>query len=271
MNPSTSHEPDRQQLRDYLLGRMPEDAAADVDERLFDGTAVLDLLEEERQSLIEDFVGGRLHEEEAALFQSQMARSPELRRKVDDFREFLLALKRETGFSEKQRTLSQIFLFLSPALALLLCVVSLLYVRELNKSANLQAALPAEPQTTQVPSHPYPGDQSLVTAFLSANVPRGSSGPPEILVPANASTLELQVELRDPTPEAKDWKVEVLAGNELLWQSAHTPIRRVGQETFLTVFVNAQDLLPGPYTIRYSPVANPGASQARMFVVRQRG
>jgi hypothetical protein len=269
MNPSTSHEPDRQQLRDYLLGRMPEDTAAEVDERLFDGNAVLELLEEERQSLIEDFVGGRLYEQEAALFRSQMARSPELGRKVEDFREFLLALKRETAYSEKRKTLSLAFLFLSPALALLLCVVSLLYVKELHKSANLHAALSAGPQTTQVLSHPYAGDSSLATAFLSANVPRGSSGPPEILLPANASTLELQVELRDPLPDAKGWKVEVLAGNELLWQSAHTPVRRVGQETFLTVFVNAQDLPPGPYTIRYSPTANPGAIQTRLFVIRK--
>ena len=71
------------------------------------------------------FVSGRLTAEEATLFQSQLARSPELRRKVDDFSEFLLALKREVGSSEKRKTLSQVFLFLSPALALLLCVVSL--------------------------------------------------------------------------------------------------------------------------------------------------
>jgi len=269
MNPPISHEPDRQQLRDYLLGRMPEDTAEEVDERLFEGNAVLELLEEERQSLVEDFVGGRLNEEEAALFRSQMARSPELGRKVEDFREFLLALKRETAFSEKRKTLSLVFLFLSPALALLLCVVSLLYVKELHKSADLHAALSAGPQTTQVLSHPYAGDPSLATAFLSANVSRGSSGPPEILVPANASTLELQVELRAPLPGAKDWKVEVSAGNELLWQSAHTPVRRVGQETFLTAFVNTQDLPPGPYTIRYSPTANPGAIQKRLFVIRQ--
>ena len=269
MNPPISHEPDRQQLRDYLLGRMPEDTAEEVDERLFEGNAVLELLEEERQSLVEDFVGGRLNEEEAALFRSQMARSPELGRKVEDFREFLLALKRETAFSEKRKPLSLVFLFLSPALALLLCVVSLLYVKELHKSADLHAALSAGPQTTQVLSHPYAGDPSLATAFLSANVSRGSSGPPEILVPANASTLELQVELRAPLPGAKDWKVEVSAGNELLWQSAHTPVRRVGQETFLTAFVNTQDLPLGPYTISYSPTANPGAIQKRLFVIRQ--
>jgi hypothetical protein len=269
VNPSISHEPGRQQLRDYLLGRMPEEAAAELDERLFDGNAALELLEEERQSLIEDFVGGRLYDEEAALFRSQMARSPELGRKVEDFRQFLLALKRETAFSEKRKTLSLVFLFLSPALALLLCVVSLFYVKERHKSADLRAALSAGPQATQVLSHPYPGDPSLATAFLSANVPRGSSGAPEILLPANASTLELQVELRNPLPDDKDWKVEVLAGNELLWQSAHTPVRRAGQETFLTVFVNAQTLPPGPYTIRYSPMANPEAIQTRRFVIRQ--
>jgi hypothetical protein len=269
MNPPTSHESGRQPLRDYLLGRMLEDAAAEVDERLFESNVLLDELEEERQSLIEDFVGGRLTAEEGTLFQSQMARSPELRQKTDEFREFLVALQRVTDSSAKFKGFSRVFLLLSPAFALLLCVVSLLYVKELHRNADLQSKLSAGQQATQVQAHAYAGAQSLATAFLSANVTREASAPPEILVPANVSTLELQIELRDPPSDAKDWKVAVLSNNEVLWQSAHTALRRAGQETFLTGFVNAQDLRPGPYEIRFSPSSNPGALQTRLFVIRQ--
>jgi hypothetical protein len=269
MIPSTSHEAERQRLREYLLGKMPEDVAAELDARLFADNALLDELEQERQSLIEDFVGSRLTVEEAALFQAQLSRSPELRQKVDEFREFLQALQRQTPVPENRRAslLSRVFLLLSPAFAILLCAVSPLYVKELHRNADLHAQLQAGQQRTQFLQHSIAGGQPLVTAFLSANVPRESSAPPEIVIPAKTSMLELQVELHDPPSD--DWKVEVLAGKEVLWQSAHTRVHRVGQETFLTVFLNTEDLPPDQYAIRYAPASDPSASQTRLFIVRE--
>src|ERR1700678_4476700 len=102
MIPSTSHEAERQRLREYLLGKMPEDVAAELDTRLFEDNALLDELEQERQLLIEDFVGSGLTAEEAALFQSQLSRSLELRRKADEFRELLEALQRQTPVLENR-------------------------------------------------------------------------------------------------------------------------------------------------------------------------
>jgi hypothetical protein len=269
MIPSTSHEAEGQRLREYLLGKMPEDIAAELDARLFEDNALLDELERERQSLVEDFVSSRLTVEEAALFQSQLSRSPELRQKVDEFREFLQALQRQTPVPKNRSILSNLFLVLTPALAILLCAVSLLYVKELHRNADLHAQLQAGQPTTQFLQHSFAGGQSLVTAFLSANVPRGSSAPPEIVIPARTSMLELQVELHDPPSNVDDWKVEVLAGKEVLWQSAHTRVHRVGQETFLTVFLNTEDLPPGEYVMRNSPASDPSASQTRLFVIRQ--
>jgi hypothetical protein len=271
MIPSTSHEAERQRLREYLLGKMPEDVAAELDTRLFEDNALLDELEQERQLLIEDFVGSGLTAEEAALFQSQLSRSPELRRKADEFRELLEALQRQTPVLENRRTsmLSRILLLLTPAFAVLLCAVSLLYFKERHRNADLHAQLQAGQLTTQAVQPSVAGGQSLVTAFLSANVPRESSAPPVVVLPAKTSTLELQIELHDPPSDVADWKVEVLAGKEILWQSAHTHVHRVGGETFLTLFLNAEDLPPGQYVVRHSPASNPSASQTRLFVIRE--
>jgi hypothetical protein len=269
MIPSTSQDAERQKLRDYLLGKMPEDAAAGWDERLLEQNILVEQLEQEQQSLIEDFVGGRLSGEEVALFQLQLSRSPELRRKTDDFREFLQALERETSASKRAPGLSQLFLVLSPALAILLCIVSFLYVKELHRNGDLRSQLRTEPQTMQLPAQSFAGAPSLATAFLSANVPRASSAPLEIVIPPGTTTLELQIELHTPPSDAGGWKVEVLAGKEMLWQSTHTRVRRAGQEAFLTVFVSTEDLPAGQYAIRYSPLSDPGAIQTRPFVIRQ--
>jgi hypothetical protein len=267
MIPPTSHEAERQRLREYLLGKMPEDMAAELDARLFADNTLLDELEQERQSLIEDSISSRLTVEEAALFQAQLSRSPELRQKVDEFRELLQALQRQTLVPKNRSILSKLFLVLTPAFAILLCTVSLLYVKELHRNADLHTQLQAGQPTTQLLQHSFAGGQSLVTAFLSANVPRESSAPPEIVIPAKTSMLELQVEVHDSPSD--DWKVEVLAGKDVLWQSAHTHVHRAGPETFLTVFLNTEDLSPGEYVMRSSPVSDPSASQTRLFVIRQ--
>lgn len=59
---------DRQQFREYLLGKMPETVAVDFDARLFEQNTLHDELEQERESLIEDFVHGQLPTEEESLF-----------------------------------------------------------------------------------------------------------------------------------------------------------------------------------------------------------
>lgn len=58
---------DRQELRDYLLGRMPENLASDLDTRLFSGDELLHRLQEEQDLLSEDFVYGRLTPEDKML------------------------------------------------------------------------------------------------------------------------------------------------------------------------------------------------------------
>lgn len=270
MIPSTSPEPDQQQLRDYLLGKMPEDAAAGFDARLFESKVLVEELNDEQQALIEDYLNDRLTAEELTLFRLQLSKSRELQREVTDLSHLLSALQKEVdaSASREKPALFRLLFVLSPALAILLCAVTLLYLREHHKSAELESELQTSRHTTAPVMPALAGGQPIVTAFLSANVVRGSSRPQEITLPRDASILELQVELHSPLTDAKDWNVALLAAQEILVQSNHTHLHQAGKEMFLTLLTNTRDLTPGTYTIRYAPASDRGAVQTRLFVVR---
>src|ERR1700679_4373851 len=97
---------DRQQLRDYLLGRLPEDLAVQFDSRLFADDALRQELDEEQHSLIEDFIYERLTETEERTFQEQCPQSPLLREKVESLRVLLSALARQHNSTPASFSLS---------------------------------------------------------------------------------------------------------------------------------------------------------------------
>jgi hypothetical protein len=266
---------DRQQFREYLLGKMPETLAVDFDARLFDQNTLHDELEHERESLIEDFVHGQLPAEEESLFRSQLSKSAELRQRVEDSRALLLALERVHPLLDRKRSiLSQLFIPLSAVLAILLCIVSFLYVKEQRRNTLLRSQAKATQSTTTQTSIPSPMRRqpvgpSLVTAFLSANVPRESSfTPPSIVIPAGTAGLELQVELRNPPPDAIVWTVEIRAGEKIISQSSQARLHHVGQEIFLAIVLDAEDLQPGSYSVLYSAASNPTDVRMRTFIVK---
>jgi hypothetical protein len=258
---------DQQQLRDYLLGRLPENLATELDTRLFASNELNRELQDEQDSLIEDFVYRRLAAVEDEAFQAQCARSPMLQEKVRSFRVFLSALERQSDSKSSPLILRfrQFFILLSPALALLLCFASFLYTRELRRNAILSSQLLASSRTYGSNTSSNEDRRSTVVAFLSANVPRGPSTAPEIRVPATARLLELQVELQ-PSPSGEaDWDVQLLHNTEVIWASAHVPLHRVGQEAFLSLPIDTGSIRTGSYVVRYSLHSDHGAAQFRPF------
>lgn len=258
---------DQQQLRDYLLGRLPEDLATEMDARLFASDELSRQLQDEQDSLIEDFVYSRLMPVEDEAFQAQCARSPMLQEKVRSFRIFLSALERQSDAIPPRHVphLRQYLIVLSPALALLLCFAIFLYARELRKNALLHSQLLASSQSPGSNVSSSEGTLSTVVAFLSANVPRGPSATPEIRLPATARLLELQVELQPSPSRETDWDVDLLHNNEVIWKSVQVPLHRIGQETFLSLLIDARPLRAGSYVLRYSPHADQRGTQFRPF------
>jgi hypothetical protein len=258
---------DQQRLRDYLLGRLPENLATELDTRLFASDELSRVLQDEQDLLIEDLVYSRLTPVEEEAFQAQCARSPMLQEKVRSFRVFLSALERQSDSTPSRLILRfrQSLSFLSPALALLLCIASFLYTRELRRNAILSSQLLGSSRTYGSSTSSNEDRGSTVVAFLSANVPRGPSSTPVIKVLAPARLLELQVELQ-PSPSGEgDWDVELLHDTEVIWKSAHVPMHRIGQEAFLSLLIDAGSIPTGSYVVRYSLHSDHGSARLRPF------
>jgi hypothetical protein len=259
----------RQELREYLLGQLPPDAADALDVRLFAGDDLLRELEDERDALIEDFLKERLIESEAASFRAQIARSSALQERIRSFHILLGTLERQsTRVSHPSASRFPRFLVLiSPALTIMLCFVIFLYFKEFRRNIRLNVQLLALSHAPE-PITSHMGENSVSVAFLSANVMRGPSAPPEFTAPAQASFLELQLELTRTTREEDTWDAEVRRGAEVVWKSSHIPMHQIGQEEFLALFIDAGDIRPGAYVVQYAPTSNPGASHSRSFLMR---
>jgi hypothetical protein len=257
------------ELRAYLLGRLPDNAAEDLDARLFSDDDLHRAIEQERESLIEDYLRARLSPEEDARFRALCARSPEFQAQVNSVRTLLAALDKQAPKNlSPVPTYRRIFFFASPALAALLLIVSFLYLREARENSNRIVQLQTLAQSPKPNVSPIDG-QPVFLAFLPADVPRGPSTFPAFAVPPTGSLLELEVEVRNPSDGDSHWSVDLLRGSTTVWKSANVPLRRVGRKAYLALFIDRGNLQPGSYQLRYSISAETGTPQSRSFQIAQ--
>jgi hypothetical protein len=261
---------ERQELREYLLGELRADAAEELDARLFAQDHLLDELQDEQDALIEDYLNDLLKESEASSFRAQVARSPSLQERVASFQILLEVLERKsTRVSNSAASrLPRLFVWLSPALAILLCFAIVLWASESRKNVKLKTQVVALSQIPQAIS-PSVSANSVAVAFLSANVVRGPSAPLQIATPATALVLELQIELTTLPKREGTWNAEVRRGDELIWQASQITVHRIGHETFLALFIDAVAIRPGTYEVRYGPASDPAVFQRRSFQITE--
>ncbi|HEX4038809.1 MAG TPA: hypothetical protein VHX37_12185 [Acidobacteriaceae bacterium] len=269
-------EHERRQIRQYLLGMLSEEEAAQLDEQIFTNNEILERFEDEQELLIEDFVNQELSREEAARFREQCSRSPVLRRSVDDLKALLTGLGRDPRLHpDKQPSHGwrRWFALSAPAMAVALCCVGVLYVHERGVSRDLQARLGSaslashEPATARpVAPRPMAEGQPYV-AFLGAEVVRGTGSVPHLRFPANRSAVTLQVEVRTPAAENSLWTVAVLENGASVWKSTRVPLRVTGEERFLELDLSARVLQAGAYTLQFSSSRNAQTIQTRQFVI----
>jgi hypothetical protein len=259
---------ERQELREYLLGQLRTDAADELDGRLFAQDDLVRDLQDEQDALMEDFLCDRLTGSEAASFRAQMARSPSLQEKVSSLRIYLEALKRQSTRVPHPSAprFPRLLLWVSSALAVMLCLAIGMYVNETRRSSKINDELIALSRVAQ-PIYPSIGPSSVAVAFLSANVVRGPSTTPEIAMPATSAILELQIEMMGPARKGDTWYAEVRRGDEVIWKSYHMSAHQIGHETYLALFMDAGGVRPGTYEVRYAPMSDQGAFQSRVFQV----
>lgn len=75
--------PGPEEIRDYLLRRMPDTARGRFEEAYFRDDTLLDRIEAEEDALVSDYVLGRLSEAERRLFEDSLLGTPYYRNRVD--------------------------------------------------------------------------------------------------------------------------------------------------------------------------------------------
>ena len=264
-------ENERPQIRKYLLGELPEDEAAQVDERLFASDEVLREMDDEQELLIEDFINRRLSAQEEASFRSQYARSPALRSQVEEMQTLLASLRGRvevTRTMDRTRPHRRIFMFLSPALAAALCLTVWLYRNQHDTNTRLRAQVESATSAgsaVQPVAQSSPSGQEQVI-FLAANVVRGTTSMPILKVAPSTATIELQIEVRGSEP-GDEWSAAISESGQPVWMSSRVPVRRIGTITYLDAHLDASLLKPGDYVLRIVPSQGTSIAQTRPFVV----
>jgi len=250
---------DQRAIRDYLLGRLPEEKAVEVDDCLFEDQALSLALQYERDCLIEDFAEGRLSRDEEEAFRAQCVRSPVLQAEVQSFRTLLKSIRRRAEPHRWWELRSKWMLIpVAGGLAAVLATFALLF-QPSQRSAQRHAAL--HPQVAPASHAPTPD----TVVFLSAIVPRGSAELPQVTIPQDALQVDIEVELRGSSAQEGDWHAELFDGGQIVREFDHLPRERVGSESFLRMLVDAKSLTSGLWSVRFYPGEKTQAVETRLF------
>jgi hypothetical protein len=258
---------DQQAIRDYLLGRLPEDQAVELDERLFEDQDLSLALQFERECLVEEFAEGRLSGEEEASFRAQCMRSPSLQEEVQSFRTLIAAISRQAKPRRWRELRWRWVLFpVAPGLAAMMALLAMMMYQS-HSSRRVDAQLkpqPAPPSVAQLKQEP---DTVL---FLSAIVPRGPAEAAELAIPQNTARVDLEIELRGSDTRQEDWHADLLNGTNVVWEFSHLPLQSAGTEHFIRLVVDANLLTSGRWFVRFHPSQNPNAVETRLFRVSRK-
>jgi hypothetical protein len=263
---------ERGQFRAYLLGALPEAEAAEFDEQLFKRDDVLRRMEDEQQMLIDESAKGLLSGEEESRFRAQCSRSPQLQRNLLEVEALIATLQTRSARTRRQGTTGfwlRFFALLSPALAVALCVTAFLYVQQRRMNETSRNRPDSGPMALAAPSVPLPpmAEGKQFVAFLAANVVRGDTSMPRLVIPKAASAVELQVEVHGADVGDDVWHVNISEDGRPVWTSARVPMHRLGAETYLDLHLDTGVLTPGAYSMQLGSSADLQSQQTRQFIV----
>ena len=254
-------EPEPNPTRDYLLGKLAEDAAQTFEDGFFASESLLRSVDQEQHALIEEYLSGSLPAADAAAFRTRIDRSTTLQNKVEVHRTLLRALERQAHPAAKTPPpLTRPWLWLAAAgLAIAAALGSLL----------LHHGRPTQPQLAQaVAPTPAPTKPDAVF-FLSAGVTRGPNSEPVLQVPATANLIELQVELPVSASTIPQWTLLDLDGKAPIAQLTSQTKQAAG-DTYVPIQLPAASLSAGPHTLRLQPTPG-GIILTRHFLVHRTG
>jgi hypothetical protein len=256
----------------FLLNSLEPEAAVELETLSFTDDELFRRVEEEQQSLIDDFVAGDLTEQEERAFELRLQQTPTLRHQVKEHHLLLEALERRASGARVSSVAAGwgtfkrgwIYVAGGAALVALVLIVGLVY--------QARSIRPASGNPTLASNHPKPVVSDGLTEkpdavfFLASHVTRGFAPLPVLPIPPSAANIELQIELPSTAATVPEWTLADLDGHPLgSFEKAAT--QRVGAEVFVSFILESSRLSVGRHSIHLQPLAPGGASVRREFRV----
>jgi anti-sigma factor RsiW len=230
------------QIREYLLGSLPDAASEEFETHLFASDELLREVAEEQDALIDDYLSGDLSAEQQRSFRARVEQSSTLAHQVALHRRMLRALERQPARSYAMRP----WLWAGAVGAAIAAVVFGFFPHR-TQPAEVRIATVAH--DAPLPRRNAPEAKPDAVFFLSSGVTRGANSLPLLKIPATATLIELQVELPADSETLRQWQLTDLDGR-MPAPVAVSETKHVGAEYYVAVRLTAEALPNGDHALR---------------------
>jgi hypothetical protein len=259
---------DDELLRSYLLGKLPDEDADQLEVRLLADDELFDLAEAMELDLLGAVDRGTLTPEEREEVLRKLAATPRGRERL------ALARSLNTLAADKARN-SNVKPFHRPApvfrpsaIRWMALAASLVMVAGLGRLAwqhraqapgtteRVAVRTPAptpQPPPAPAPRPASPAGPSTAVVMVSLMTTRGEAAPVEKLSLSPATQIaEIQIDAED-LDRTKSFSVVIRKGDEILWQQSGLKITLLKSEPFLVARIAARSLKAGRYEVAVTP------------------
>jgi hypothetical protein len=261
-------------LRAFLLGRLPEADAAPIEERMIADEAFFREIQDMENEIIDEYAMGNLSWTEVRYFLERSEGQPELLRRIAMRKTFFAALNPKStqapgqaaGRSSNASTVLALLSgrFLIPGLAiaasvLLAACVFLLHAKhgleihlvEVERAHELSGSLAMhESGHSQTAA---PASSHLARMFFAAHIARGASGQaPLQLSAAQSGPVEFQLETPVGVSSGRRWSVSISDEHGALILQTGLRVRQIDSVSFVHAYIDPSTLGPGNYSVLLS-------------------
>ena len=219
--------PSSDEIRDYLLRRLPDGKRSRFEEAYFSDDALLDRVEEAEDDLVSDYVLGRLSASDRHRFEESLLGTPYYRQRVDTTNRFKMQLAGSRALQHGGPSLRPGRGTSSPGrtgLAVAFAFLAILFLAALASALRLKgdlekALLRARELASAVPPPAAQAGVVPVTQTVLVTAPR-EAGAPVYRVARPIGTPLLLVFSRELLPDAaRTFEVTLRDGGRLTWAS----------------------------------------------------
>lgn len=249
-------------LRQYLLGNLPEARQERLEKRLLTDSLINEELQATEDELIDEYLAKKLSDQERQRFESHFSVAEERRRKIrfgKTFRSYLESLRVADSQEEHKGSTSGKLFQNSPIFGGLLArnpvlIGSLIVVICLGTFVVCWLIYQRRNQTK------VPGQTLAITLIAGASRSEGNSTQRLTRPPAGST---LKVELHMGAREYQTYQVELLRENRSLVTFKPLDAQPRNGHSVITVFVDASLLEGGDYSFKLSGISDSGQIEFR--------